>query len=32
MELLAFALALLAEGKTSEEVRAAVNKYLEDNP
>lgn len=32
MDLLAFVLALQAEGKTAEEVRAAVNQYLEDNP
>lgn len=32
MDLLAFILALHAEGKTAEEVRAAVDQYLEDNP
>ena len=32
MDLLAFVLALLAEGKTAEEVKAAVDQYLEDNP
>lgn len=32
MDLLAFILALKAEGKTSEEVKAAVDEYLEENP
>ena len=32
MDLLAFVLALQAEGKTSEEIRVAVNQYIEDNP
>lgn len=32
MDLLAFILALQAEGKTAEEVKSAVDQYLEDNP
>ena len=32
MDLLAFILALQAEGKTAEEVEAAVDEYLEENP
>lgn len=32
MDLLAFILALQAEGKTAEEVKAAVDEYLEENP
>lgn len=32
MDLLAFILALRADGKTSSEIRAAVLEYLEDNP
>lgn len=32
MDLIAFVLALQADGKTSVEIRAAVDQYLEDNP
>lgn len=32
MDVLAFVLALIAEGKTAEEIKAAVDEYLEENP
>lgn len=32
MDLLAFIFALIAEGKTAEQVKAALDEYLEENP